>query len=200
MRKALINRYPLMDVSFIFSSYLPFLLQHFAKKNIFCVIISRLQRFFPNDYRFMPDSFLLPDEIHDLELHMRHFPNQTFICKPSKGRGGDGIILVKKFADLPKNAIHHEYLVQRYVENPLLINNKKFDIRLYVVIKGVDPIEAYICEEGLARFCTCNYKKPDHMNMRNMYMHLTNYSLNKNSEKFRKPDSQIFAENSNASK
>jgi len=61
MRKALINRYPLMD--------------HFAKKNIFCVIISRLQRFFPNDYRFMPDSFLLPDEIHDLELHMRHFPN-----------------------------------------------------------------------------------------------------------------------------
>jgi len=53
MKRALINRYPLMD--------------HFAKKNIFCVIISRLQRFFPIDYRFMPDSFLLPDEIKDLE-------------------------------------------------------------------------------------------------------------------------------------
>lgn len=61
MKRALINRYPLMD--------------HFAKKNIFCVIISRLQRFFPIDYRFMPDSFLLPDEIKDLEQHMRHFPN-----------------------------------------------------------------------------------------------------------------------------
>lgn len=44
--------------------------------------------------------------------------------------------------------------MQRYVENPLLVNNKKFDIRLYVVIKGVDPIEAYVCDEGLARFCT----------------------------------------------
>jgi hypothetical protein len=49
----LFNRYPLMD--------------HFAKKNIFCVIISRLQRFFPLDYKFMPDSFLLPDEMRDFE-------------------------------------------------------------------------------------------------------------------------------------
>jgi len=44
--------------------------------------------------------------------------------------------------------------VQRYVENPLVVQNKKFDIRLYIVIKGVDPIEAYLFEEGLARFCT----------------------------------------------
>jgi hypothetical protein len=36
----------------------------------------------------------------------------------------------------------------------LLVNNKKFDIRLYVVIKGVDPIEAYVYDEGLARFAT----------------------------------------------
>jgi hypothetical protein len=60
MRKCFFNRYPLMD--------------HFAKKNIFCVIISRLQRFFPVDYKFMPDSFLLPDEIRDFEQHMRKFP------------------------------------------------------------------------------------------------------------------------------
>lgn len=54
----MINRYPLMDVSHLILTF-----QHFAKKNIFCVIVSRLQRFFPQEYRFMPDSFLLPDEI-----------------------------------------------------------------------------------------------------------------------------------------
>ena len=138
-----------MDVRIL---YLYF--QHFAKKNIFCVIISRLQRFYPKDYRFMPDSFLLPDEIQDLEMHMRHFPNQTFICKPSRGRGGEGISLAKKFSDLPKAAFTNEFLVQRYIENPLLISNKKFDLRIYVVIKGVDRIEGYMCEEGIARFCT----------------------------------------------
>lgn len=102
----------------------------------------------------MPDSFLLPDEIQDLEMHMRHFPNQTFICKPSRGRGGEGISLAKKFSDLPKAAFTNEFLVQRYIENPLLISNKKFDLRIYVVIKGVDRIEGYMCEEGIARFCT----------------------------------------------
>ena len=102
----------------------------------------------------MPDIFLLPDELQDLEIHMRHFPNQTFICKPSKGRGVEGISLVRKFTDLPKNAFLNEYLIQRYIENPLLVSNKKFDIRLYVVIKGVDPIEAYVCDEGLALFAT----------------------------------------------
>ena len=51
-----------------------------------------------------------------------------------------------------------EYLVQRYIENPLLISGKKFDIRLYVVIKGVEKIEAYVCDEGLARFCTVSFK------------------------------------------
>jgi len=173
MCKCIFNRYPLMD--------------HFAKKNIFCVIISRLQRFFPLDYKFMPDSFLLPDEVRDFEHHMRQYPGQTFIAKPSKGRGGDGIILLKKFTDLPKSAFHHEFLVQRYVDNPLILDKKKFDCRLYVLIRGVDPVEAYLCDEGLARFCTHNYKKPDHTNIKDLYMHLTNFSLNKNSQRFKAP-------------
>jgi len=47
------------------------------------------------------------------------------------------------------------------------------------LIKGVNKIEAYMSEEGIARFCTNNYKKPDGVNMKNLFMHLTNYSLNK---------------------
>ena len=42
-----------------------------------------------------------------------------------------------------------------------MIEKKKFDVRLYVLIRGIDPIEAYLFEEGMARFCTHNYKKPD---------------------------------------
>lgn len=185
-KKCFINRYPLMD--------------HFAKKNILCVIISRLQRFYPNDFKFMPDSFLLPDEVQDLEQHMRLNPNQTFICKPSRGRGGEGISLVKKFTDLPRAAYTQEILVQRYIETPLLIQNKKFDVRLYVVIKGVDRIEAYLCEEGIARFCTNDYKKPDAQNLRNLFMHLTNYSLNKQSDKFKLAGPDFADVNSTASK
>lgn len=85
---------------------------------------------------------------------MRQYQNQTFIAKPSKGRGGDGIFLFRKFNDLPRSVLSHEFTIQRYLENPLLIDKKKFDFRVYLVIKGVNPLECFICYEGLARFCT----------------------------------------------
>ena len=38
------------------------------------------------------------------------------------------------------------------------------------------------------------------MNLRNLYMHLTNYSLNKNSDKFKKPDASFMNGSDNSSK
>ena len=46
----------------------------------------------------------------------------------------------------------NEIVAQEYVMNPLLIDNKKFDLRLYILIKGVDVMEGYIAFEGMARF------------------------------------------------
>lgn len=74
-------------------------------------------------------------------------------------------------------------MVQEYIENPLILDKKKFDLRIYVVILSLDPLEAYISNEALARFCTEDYEKPQANNIEKVYMHLTNYSLNKdNSE------------------
>ena len=38
---------------------------------------------------------------------------------------------------------------QHYVHNPLLIYNKKFDLRMYVLISNVDPLIVYLHKEGL---------------------------------------------------
>lgn len=130
---------------------------------------------------------------------MRANPALTCIAKPAKGRGGDGIFLVRKFSDLPKAALASDFVVQRYLENPYLLDGKKFDFRVYVVVKGVAPLEAYLCEEGLARFCTSNYRRPDAHNVKNLFMHLTNFSLNKNSERFVQPE-ETFRSDSQASK
>ena len=43
---------------------------------------------------------------------------------------------------------------------------------------------AYICEEGLARFCTEPYKKPTAANFSNGFIHFTNYTLNKANANF----------------
>ena len=50
--------------------------------------------------------------------------------------------------------------MQRYVQKPLLINNLKHDLRIYLLIANVDPLIAFINEEGLARFCTTAYEPP----------------------------------------
>jgi hypothetical protein len=126
---------------------------------------------------------LLPEQAEELEAYMEQHPKFIFICKPNCGKGGEGIFLVEKFKQIPKNLwqdCHSDLLVQRYIKTPILIDKKKFDLRIYVMIKGIEPLEAYICDEGLGRFCTENYQMPYAGNMKNMYMHLTNYSLNKN--------------------
>jgi len=78
------------------------------------------------------------------------------------------------------------YVVQEYIERPLLIDKMKFDLRLYVLLLGVDPLRIFLFKDGLARLATTPYSKPTENNMNNMCMHLTNYAINKNSLGFMK--------------
>merc|ERR1712142_151728 len=59
----------------------------------------------------------------------------------------------------------------------------KFDLRVYVLVTSVVPLRVYIYEEGLTRFATEEYtNNPDQIE--NNFIHLTNFSINKDSEKF----------------
>lgn len=67
---------------------------------------------------------------------------------------------------------------------PYLIDDLKFDLRVYVLIFGVDPLRIFVFKEGLARFATESYVGPQKHNLDNLYMHLTNYAINKGSNNF----------------
>lgn len=90
------------------------------------------------------------------------------------------------------------FVVQRYLDNPLLVDKLKFDLRVYVVITGTSPINAFVCDEGLARFCTQEYEKPTMENLKNDFMHLTNYSINKMSDDY--VESENFLDINDATK
>eukprot|EP00826_Nyctotherus_ovalis_P051546 TRINITY_DN6447_c0_g1_i13.p1 TRINITY_DN6447_c0_g1~~TRINITY_DN6447_c0_g1_i13.p1 ORF type:complete len:502 (+),score=86.51 TRINITY_DN6447_c0_g1_i13:73-1578(+) len=75
-------------------------------------------------------------------------------------------------------------VVQRYIHKPYLIDGLKFDLRVYVLVYGCDPLRVYIFKEGLARLATQPYVPPKCSNLASAFMHLTNYAINKNSENF----------------
>lgn len=70
------------------------------------------------------------------------------------------------------------FLCGRYIDNPLLIGSKKFDLRLYVLITSFRPLKAYLFKLGFCRFCTVKYDTSV-QELDNMYVHLTNVSVQK---------------------
>lgn len=74
--------------------------------------------------------------------------------------------------------------MQEYLEKPHLVEDLKYDFRIYVMLYGVNPLRIYLHQMAFARFCTEPYQKPNKRNLKNIFMHLTNYAINKNSDNY----------------
>lgn len=160
--------------------------EYLCRKKVLCTNINRMKSLFPDDFNFVPTEFNFPEEKEELEGYIKAHPNEWMIAKPSRGCGGDGIFLFRNKFISP--VLKNEFVIQKYISKPLLVENKKFDMRLYAIIKNLDPVEAYFCNEGLVRFCTEDYIEPNDENASKLFMHLTNYSLNKDNEKYINPE------------
>lgn len=66
-----------------------------------------------------------------------------------------------------------------------MIDGLKFDLRIYLLVAGCNPLKLYIYKEGLARFATKTYVAPNKKNLSSLFTHLTNYAINKHSPDFK---------------
>eukprot|EP00936_MAST-01D_sp_MAST-1D-sp1_P000215 g215.t1 len=103
-----------------------------------------------------------------------------WMVKPASSACGRGIYITEQYDECPTEGLD-EFVVTKYIPDPLLLNGLKFDLRLYVAVSSFNPLVIYLYEEGLARFATERY---EHGRFDNPFMHLTNYSINKKSSKF----------------
>ncbi|XP_028830659.1 tubulin polyglutamylase TTLL11 isoform X2 [Denticeps clupeoides] len=160
--------------------------------------VRTMQELFPEEYNFYPRSWILPEEfqLFVTQIHLGKdsdsSPKPTFIVKPDSGSQGDGIYLIRDPGDLRLLSGSQQLkqaVVQEYIHKPLLVDKLKFDVRLYVLVRSLNPLEIYIAKEGLSRFCTEPYQEPSQKNLTHVFMHLTNYSLNVHSGNFVHSDS-----------
>jgi tubulin monoglycylase TTLL3/8 len=109
-----------------------------------------------------------------------------WIVKPGRKSRGREIMLFNNLEDI-KNYTQNpqQWVIQKYIENPMLINNKKFDIRQWVLVSNCEPLTIWVYKYSYLRFTVENYDSSD---LTNQFIHLTNNSISKHSQKFSKSE------------
>lgn len=112
-----------------------------------------------------------------------------WIQKPNGSSRGRGIRVFTNLEDIEAYwaACDCDMVVMKYIERPLLIRRRKFDIRHWVVISNLDPVCVWSFEDYYIRLSLNDYNEQD---PDNIFAHLTNNSVAKKNKKLY---SQIYA-------
>ena len=98
---------------------------------------------------------------------------------------GQGIWLLDKWEDAIDCGMKLQArLVQKYIEHPLIfsgerygnLNNKKFDIRQWVLVNRMKPLQIYYFQNSYLRICNSDYTTGD---INDLSRHLSNFCVYK---------------------
>ena len=149
----------------------------------------KMQKKFKNEYNFMPDKFLLPQDRDIVQEKMKEYNlfniKDIYIVKPIANTHGKGVRILTDTTTVPTKGI-----LEKYIYNPHLINRRKYDMRIYILVTGFRPLKIYIYDNGIVRFCSEKYTT-DAEKLNNNYVHITNYSVSRAMDILRKGDQEI---------
>ena len=93
--------------------------------------------------------------------------------------------LLNEIETSKKENKYNYLIIQKYIEDPMLYNMRKFDIRIWVLFLFISKnyqFEVYVFKEGHLKACSEYFN----LNSDDLYVHLTNYSVQKYNENFSK--------------
>ncbi|XP_026190220.1 probable beta-tubulin polyglutamylase [Cyclospora cayetanensis] len=152
-----------------------------TRKNFLGRNLQRMKAYYPKEYKYFPSTWILPTDGAGLLAQFADKKKKTFIIKPDSGSQGRGIYLTQNINDIE---LSEHFVAQRYIHKPFLLDGLKFDLRLYVLLAGCNPLRLFLHRDGLVRFATHQYEAPNPSNCKDLKMHLTNYAINKSSSEF----------------
>lgn len=143
---------------------------------------------------FVPVTYILPaDYSLFVEEYNRH-GGGVWIMKPASRSQGAGIFIISKLSQIRRWAKDRwepsgpdgsgfsydgsPYVVSRYIENPLLVGGRKFDVRMYALVVSYRPLKVYMYSRGFARLCAAKYSMTS-ASLDDPVVHLTNVAVQK---------------------
>jgi tubulin monoglycylase TTLL3/8 len=111
-----------------------------------------------------------------------------WIVKPGRKSRGRGIQCFNNMSRLKQytDTCQREFWVaQKYIENPLIVHRKKFDIRQWVIGMDYDPLSIFFYKRAYLRFCSTDFTLDD---VENRVVHLANNCVQKHSKDFDSDD------------
>ena len=136
--------------------------------------------------KLIPKSFLLSEEKDCLDffIHISKNTRSAWIVKPYGGYGGQNIEiyntaspLIKKFGKCDRR---HQYLVQEYLPNLLLLNGRKFDVRAYILIARTNPYFLFY-HRGYLRVAVSKFStgagRDIHLTNTHIQSHVTGFTM-----------------------
>ena len=150
-----------------------------------------MKMIFNKDYNYMPETYYFPNDQKIIKNKFERYildPNDLWLIKPTNKSGGSGIYILNSLYKIKEQ----EFMISKYIANVDLINHKKYDLRLYVLISGLKPLRIYLYKEGLIRIASNNYTL-NKSSLGNKYIHLTNTAINSKNKDYINPNNNILA-------
>ena len=103
---------------------------------------------------FVPETYLMPDELAALRARAEEDPAARWIQKPRSAARGVGI---RVLADLDEIETGSNWLAQRYLDRPHLIDGRKYTLRWYVAVTSLDPLTVLVLDDGFTKLASRSF-------------------------------------------
>jgi len=133
----------------------------------------------------VPETYCLYIPEERARFFERLLPKESkenlWILKLCTSSSGDGVRILWQFDEVREfyarvekddsDELYARYVIQRYIENPLLLEGRKSEIRIYWLVASLDPLLVLLYREGTVRLNTLPFELDD---FDNALIHVTN--------------------------